>query len=964
MTRSPAVTPPSDPVTRYAELVEAGEIVAGPYVRLACRRHLTMLESQGPVWRWDPAMAQVWIDFFPDLLTVEEQGETVPFQLLDWQVFVAGSLNGWRDAQTGHRLYSRAYVEGGKGCGKSPFAAGIGLLMMVHDGEAKAEIYSAAAKKDQAHILFQDAVSMKKTSPLLNRRLVESGKTPVWQLTHRQSGSIFKPQSADKAKSGLRSHCVLIDELHEHKDRYTIDMSTASFKGRRQPLLFIITNSGFDRSSICWEWHEDCVAVLEGLRQNDRLFAYIMALDPEDDPLEDESCWAKTNPGLGVTITEQYLRDQVRDARQVPGRENVVRRLNFCEWCLTPDTMIALASGARVAAADLKAGDMIVAFDEAADRLAPARVRLVKSNGIKPVYAIETHRGRRIRVTEDHRFWARGGRTDSPSYGWIRAADLVVGSRVAVGLDAPLIEPDPLDPGEAHFLGLMVGDGTCVGTPRITTLDPEVVEACRRAAEIHGCILTPLPDGYHWSFGNAERRRGVKTGIRRLLDRHGLSGQISTTKRIPKTVMAGGRAALAAFLSGFLDSDGDVGRRLVRWTSCNRELLADAQHALAMIGIQGALNQIRSGQFRLEVRDGRSLRRAAELLTPVVARKKSALCELLTIQCSSGPCANDRQRFDRIVAVSLEAPVETVGIEVEGLHTHVTAGLVTHNTDADVGWLTRKAWVENEEQLVEYQLPGQTLGRHRLEGGGFGVAEDFTGAECYGGIDLSYAFDLTAIALAFPEGDQLLTWIEYFKPLDTLEAAEKRDRVPYRQWVKEGLITAVPGKVIRPEHLAPRLARIREQFDLRYMAYDNYAHKALEDQMIEAGVPDLPWIEHPQGFRRAGQLKDRQGNPVRGPDGKPLDNPLWMPDSVNQLEGRIIENRIRVQPSKVTRWQVSSVAIRQDPAGTGNRVFDKKKAVGRIDGIVALAQAVGAAEMRLPVLDLSGFLQNPVVVRR
>lgn len=613
MTRSPQNTAYDDPVTAYAQAVIDGVIVAGPYVRLACQRHLTMLESQGPVWRWDAALAQKWIDFFPDLLTVEENGETVPFYLLDWQVFVAGSLNGWRDAVTGYRLYTRAYVEGGKGCGKSPFAAGIGLLMMIADDEAKAEVYSAAAKKDQAHILFQDAVSMKKTSPLLNRRLVESGKTPVWQLTHRQSGSIFKPQSADKAKSGLRSHCVLIDELHEHRDRYTVDMSTASFKGRRQPLLFIITNSGFDRNSICWEWHEDSVAVLEGDRTNDRLFAYIMALDPEDDPLMDESCWPKTNPGLGITIQVQYLRDQVRDALQVPGRENVVRRLNFCEW-----------------------------------------------------------------------------------------------------------------------------------------------------------------------------------------------------------------------------------------------------------------------------------------------------------------------------------------------------------TDADVGWMTRNAWMANEEHLVDFAKP-----ERNLQGGGHALAEPFEKAELYVGLDLSYQFDLTALAFAFPEGDKLLCWIEYFKPLDTLEQGEKTDRVPYRRWVRDGLITGIPGKFIRYEHLARRIAEVQTEFDLRYAAYDNYAHKALRDKMAENGV-HAPWIEHPQGFRRGGPLLNARGEKIRDPrdpKGGPLDNPLWMPDSVKQLEARVIENTIRVQPSEVTRWQVSSVVVRDDPAGTGNRVFDKARAVGRIDGIVALAMAVGAAEMKLPVLDLRGFLNSPVIAQ-
>lgn len=624
MTPSPAATDsdlPDDPVTRYAVAVRDGVIIAGPYVRLAAARHLQMLKEQGEVFYWDPELAQHWIDFFPDMLTVEEEGETVPFVLLDWQVFVAGSLNGWRDSVTGYRLFTRAYVEGGKGCGKSPFAAGIGLLMMIADNEAKAEVYSAAGNKEQAHILFQDAVAMKKLSPRLNSRLVESGKNPVWKLTHRQSGSVFRPLATGKTKSGQRVHCFLVDELHEHKDRYTIDMGVAGFKGRRQPLVFVITNSGFDRESICWEWHEDGVLVLEGLRTNPRFFIYIMALDVEDDPLEDESCWPKTNPGLGITITQQYLRDQVRDALQVPGRENAVRRLNFCEW-----------------------------------------------------------------------------------------------------------------------------------------------------------------------------------------------------------------------------------------------------------------------------------------------------------------------------------------------------------TDADVGWMTRQAWVANEEHLTDFRLPTRELGRDRLTGGGAAIATGFEDARLFAAVDLSFAFDLTAVAFAFPEvGDdgieRLLCWIEYFKPRDTIAEAEKKDRKPYRLWAEQGLITLLPGKVIRPVSLGPRLSELREQFDLQWIAYDNYAHKALEDDMIEKGYAGLPWIEHAQGFRRGGQLKDRRGQPVKGPDGKPLENPLWMPDSVKALEARVIEKTIRVQPSDVTRWQVSSVAIKNDPAGTGNRVFDKKKAVGRIDGIVALAMAVGVAEMRLPVMDLSGFLNAPVIVR-
>jgi phage terminase large subunit-like protein len=266
---------------------------------------------------------------------VEFEGEVVPFDLMPEQAFVVGSIFGWqrRDGDRWVRRFTSAYIEGGKGSGKTPLAAGIGLLMMLADDEMSAEVYAAGSKRDQAMILFSDAVAMAQRSPQISAlHLVFSGKNPVWQITDRSTNSKFRPLSSDKKKSGLRVHCGLVDELHEHQDRYTVDMLKDGFKARKQPLLFVITNSGFDRATVCWEWHEHACAVVEGLREDDQLFAYVMALDDADDPLEDESCWPKTNPGLGRTITLQYLRQQVSEANQIPGRENQVRRLNFCQW--------------------------------------------------------------------------------------------------------------------------------------------------------------------------------------------------------------------------------------------------------------------------------------------------------------------------------------------------------------------------------------------------------------------------------------------------------------------------------------------------------------------------------------------------------------------------------------------------------------------------------------------------------
>jgi phage terminase large subunit-like protein len=321
-----------DAVTAYARAVLAGDIVAGPHVRDAARRHLDDLEhAAARGWRFDLQRAARAIEFFAKLLRLNAgEFEGRPFVLEPWQCFIVGSLFGWVDAQ-GWRRFRVAYVETGKGSGKSPLAAGIGLLMMIVDGESRAEIYSAASSMDQAKILFRDAVAMVQLSPALVERVRVIGGTNPWNLVF--GSSFFRPiASAEKRQSGPRPHCALVDELHEHASDVVLELLRAGFKFRRQPLLFAITNAGVDRHSVCWQYHDKAIKVAARMLEDDRLFSYVCALDEGEDPLLDERCWIKTNPSLGVTIREDYLRDQVREARQMPAKESKVRRLHFCQW--------------------------------------------------------------------------------------------------------------------------------------------------------------------------------------------------------------------------------------------------------------------------------------------------------------------------------------------------------------------------------------------------------------------------------------------------------------------------------------------------------------------------------------------------------------------------------------------------------------------------------------------------------
>lgn len=340
MSRKPTTSTPSssvvDPVTAYAREVVGGKRIAGPHVRETCARHLRDLkEGPGRGLTWNLEEANKSLRFFENILKLNGGAyEGRAFALLPWQKFIVGSLFGWIGID-GSRRFRVAYVETGKGSGKSPLAAGIGMKGLVADDESRAEIYSAATKKDQAMILFRDAVAMRDQSPELAKRLQKSGTgEKCWNLAYMTAGAFFRPISSDDAQSGPRPHIGLVDEVHEHKTNTVVEMLRAGTKSRRQALIFMITNSGSNKSGPCWTYHEYGIRVARGERQDDGFFSFICGLDEDDDPFQDEKCWPKANPSLQDADLPgyKYIREQVTEAKGMPGKEALVRRLNFCQW--------------------------------------------------------------------------------------------------------------------------------------------------------------------------------------------------------------------------------------------------------------------------------------------------------------------------------------------------------------------------------------------------------------------------------------------------------------------------------------------------------------------------------------------------------------------------------------------------------------------------------------------------------
>lgn len=320
-----------DPVTAYARDVVNGKIMTGPLVRAACRRHLNDLataKERGLVW--DPVAAMRPVEF-AERFCVHSKGEWAgqPVILEPWQVFIVGSLFGWKRAN-GRRRFRKAMVAIARKNGKTTLGAVIGLYLQIADNEPGAEIYCAATKKDQAKLVYDEALRMVQASPWLKQAIQHRKNPPVMYSEWNQSK--FEPLGKDSERlDGLNPHGAILDEVHAHPDSGMYDVLDSGMGARRQPLLVCITTAGFNPAGFGAQEWDYAAQIAQGNLENDSYFTYIATLDEDDDPF-DESVWIKANPNLGVSVSLEYLREQAKAAKQAPHKLNNFLVKNLNKW--------------------------------------------------------------------------------------------------------------------------------------------------------------------------------------------------------------------------------------------------------------------------------------------------------------------------------------------------------------------------------------------------------------------------------------------------------------------------------------------------------------------------------------------------------------------------------------------------------------------------------------------------------
>jgi len=318
------------PAHTYAENVRSGKIIAGKMVQKAVARYFDDLETgidRGLYF--DQQKAGRACRFFPKFLR-HSKGKWAgkPFELEPWQTFIIWNLFGWYTAD-GHRRFNTAYVEVARKNGKSTLASGIGLFMMIADGELGAEIYVGATKKPQAYITFDEAKNMVRKSPELANYI-----TAYQHNIHSiELAAKFEPLASDSEKQdGLNPHCGIIDEYHAHKDSRLYNVLESGMGARENPLMFVITTAGFNKLGPAKQMRDICGKILDGVIEQDEMFAMVFSMDDEDD-WQDDSKWIKSNPSMeSIDTTKDFLYKRFRSVKNDPSKQVDFLTKNLNVW--------------------------------------------------------------------------------------------------------------------------------------------------------------------------------------------------------------------------------------------------------------------------------------------------------------------------------------------------------------------------------------------------------------------------------------------------------------------------------------------------------------------------------------------------------------------------------------------------------------------------------------------------------
>lgn len=300
-------------IKEYYEKIVKGDIVTSKRVKAVYKGLVYDIENPGK-YHFDEKKALRPIEFI-ERFCKQSKGEWSgkPIKLELFQKAFISALFGFVDSK-GLRRYKETFFLVGRKNGKSTLLSGISLYMLVADKEPGSEVYSIATKKDQAKIIFNEALNMVKQSPEL-RKLLKKRKTDLY---FPNTMSKFEPLGKNSdSLDGLNSHMVVMDELHAVKDRNLYEVMKQSMSARRQPLMVMITTSGTVQGCIYDDMYEYASKVADGIIKDNTFLSIMYELDNKEE-WRDPKAWAKANPSLGRIKKLSDIEEKVKRAKVDP----------------------------------------------------------------------------------------------------------------------------------------------------------------------------------------------------------------------------------------------------------------------------------------------------------------------------------------------------------------------------------------------------------------------------------------------------------------------------------------------------------------------------------------------------------------------------------------------------------------------------------------------------------------------
>lgn len=327
----------------YARGVDSGAVPSGELMRLAARRFLDDLGRGDLEFRGD--LVERAVRFIGLLRHFKGDSAGKPFTLEPWQQFIVANILGFYVKATGRRRYVSSYLEVSRKQGKTALAAALCTYFMIGDGVDGAEVMLAANSFEQAKIAYEFcAVFARQLDPRQKSLKVMRDRV----LLRRNNSKLIVCSSDSDKLDGHQPYFGLIDEYHAAPTTKTRDVIKSGMNLPDSHLM-VITTAGFNKAYPCHKLRTTCAEVLRGLKEDDGMFVAIYAMDDGDD-WRDESAWPKCVPNLGVTVTMDYIRQQVQAAVNNPQEETGVRTKTLNQWCDTqkvwlPDSLVMAATG-------------------------------------------------------------------------------------------------------------------------------------------------------------------------------------------------------------------------------------------------------------------------------------------------------------------------------------------------------------------------------------------------------------------------------------------------------------------------------------------------------------------------------------------------------------------------------------------------------------------------------------------